>query len=67
MIVKRARDSARTDCIGGSVEEFIARENIKRFEAQLAYCTDGDQRSTLLKLLDEERARLATLRKSKPS
>ena len=41
------------------VQEFIARENIKRFEAQLAACTDPVQRETLMRLLDEAFQQLA--------
>jgi hypothetical protein len=41
------------------VQEFIARENIRRFEAQLAACTDFKQRETLSRLLEAERQRLA--------
>lgn len=41
------------------MQEFIARENIKRFEAQLAECTDPAQRETLTRLLDEAFRELA--------
>ena len=41
------------------VQEFIARENIKRFEAQLAACTDPAQRETLKRLLNEAFQQLA--------
>lgn len=41
------------------VQEFIARENIRRFEAQLAACTDPEQRKTLSRLLETERQHLA--------
>lgn len=44
---------------GVPVQEFIARENIRRFEAQLAHCTDPEQRKTLSRLLEEERQHLA--------
>jgi hypothetical protein len=40
------------------MEEFIARENIKRFEAQLAACTDPEQRETLSRLLEQHRQQL---------
>lgn len=40
------------------MEEFIARENIKRFEAQLAVCKDPRKRETLSGLLAQERQRL---------
>ena len=39
--------------------EFIARENIRRFEEKLAACTDPEQRATITRLLEAERARLA--------
>ena len=41
------------------MQEFIARQNIKRFEAQLAACTEDEQRQTLLRLLEAERRHLA--------
>lgn len=41
------------------MQEFIARENIKRFEAQLAACVDPEQRKTLSRLLEEEKQNLA--------
>lgn len=41
------------------MQEFIARENIRRFEAQLAACSDPKQRETLLRLLETERQHLA--------
>ena len=41
------------------MQEFIARENIKRFEAQLAACTDPEQRKTLSRLLEAEHEQLA--------
>jgi hypothetical protein len=41
------------------VQEFIARENIRRFEAQLAECTNPEQRETLSRLLEDARAELA--------
>ena len=40
------------------MQEFIARENIRRFEAQLAACSDAKQRETLSRLLETERQRL---------
>lgn len=43
------------------MQEFIARENIKRFEAQLADCTDEDQRQVILRLLGDEQRRLAEI------
>lgn len=39
--------------------EFIALENIRRFHAQLDTCTDPEQRTTLLNLLQLEREHLA--------
>jgi hypothetical protein len=47
--------------LGGSVEKFIARENIRRFEEQLAACADEADRAVLLKLLETERRRLHEL------
>ena len=41
------------------MHEFIARENVRRFEKQLADCTDPQQRQVLLQLLEAERQRLA--------
>lgn len=47
------------------MEEFVARENIKRFEAQLANCTDPEQRDILSRLLEEARHRLSEAAESK--
>ena len=41
------------------MQEFIARENIRRFEAQLAECRDPEQQQTLTRLLEAERQQLA--------
>ena len=41
------------------MQEFIARENIRRFEAQLAASTEPEQRKTLSSLLEAERRRLS--------
>ena len=41
------------------MEAFVARENIKRFEAQLAICTDSQQRETISRLLEQARVQLA--------
>lgn len=51
------------------MEEFIARENIRRFQAQLEACDDLEQRRTLQELLDAELQRLADLqgRKLRPT
>jgi hypothetical protein len=48
------------------VEKFIARENIKRFEAQLAACEDPEQRETLSRLLEQERQRLVEVPANRP-
>lgn len=40
------------------MQEFIARENIRRFQAQLDACTDPEQRNTLSGLLEAERKHL---------
>ena len=42
------------------MREFIARENIRRFETQLAGCTDPNRRETLSRLLKNERQSLAS-------
>jgi len=47
---------------GLPVKEFIARENIRRFETRLAACTDPEQRETLERLLGAERRRLKEAR-----
>ena len=47
------------------MQEFIARENIRRFKAQLADCADPAQRETLTRLLDAERRRLNEVRQQK--
>ena len=49
----------------GPMREFFARENIRRFEAQLAACTDSKQRKILAQLLDAEREQLADAQASK--
>jgi hypothetical protein len=41
------------------MQVFIARENIRRFEAKLSACSDPEQRETLSRLLEAERRRLA--------
>ena len=41
------------------MQEFIARQNIRRFEEQLAGCTEPEQRKTLERLLEAERQSLA--------
>lgn len=43
------------------MEEFIARENIRNFQAQLEGCTDDEQRAMLLKLLQDEKQHLAAI------
>ncbi len=47
------------------MKEFVARENIKRFEAQLVACTDQQQRETLARLLEVERQQLKDARAEK--
>jgi len=49
-----------------SVEDFVARENIRRFKTQLAACQDDQQRLTLVKLLKAEEVRLHALRSAEP-
>ena len=46
------------------MEEFIARENIKRFKAQLSTSTNAEQKATLLKLLEDEEGRLSAIRQA---
>jgi len=46
------------------MEEYIARENIRRFEAQLLSCADERQKEVLKGLLDQERAHLQRIRQS---
>lgn len=48
------------------VREFIARENIRRFEEQLAACADPKQRKILTNLLESERLRLSQALAEKP-
>ncbi|HEX8937583.1 MAG TPA: hypothetical protein VF776_04875 [Sphingomicrobium sp.] len=43
------------------MEEFIARENIRNFQAQVEVCTDEEQRAMLLKLLQDEELHLAAI------
>jgi hypothetical protein len=38
---------------------FLARENVKRFEAQLTSCTDPKQRETVTRLLEQALRELA--------
>ena len=40
------------------MEAFVARENIKRFKAQLRSTEDEEQKATLRKLLEEEELHL---------
>lgn len=47
------------------MEEFIARENIRRFEARLESATDQGQRAEIQALLDAERRRLREIREAK--
>ena len=47
------------------MKEFVARENIKRFEGRLAACTDPAQREILSRLLDAEQQRLKDARAEK--
>lgn len=44
------------------MEEFIARENIRRFEKQLADSNDNDQKAEIQALLDAERRHLHQIR-----
>ena len=47
------------------MEEFIARENIRRFKAQIDECNDEGQRAEMQTLLDAERRRLRGIREAK--
>lgn len=49
----------------GSVQEYIARENIRRFEEKLESCTDPEQRKILERLLADEQGRLKEARVEK--
>jgi hypothetical protein len=40
------------------MNQFIARENIKRFEAQLLECGEGTRRDTICQLLKAEKLSL---------
>ncbi len=44
------------------MEEFVAKENIRRFRAQLEACPDKEKKSVLRELLDAEQRRLTELR-----
>ena len=43
------------------MQEFIARENIKRFEAQLADCDDEEQRQAITRLIAAEQRHLSEI------
>lgn len=43
------------------MSEFIARENIRRFKAQLLVAEEGTRRAMLHRLLDDEEAHLSDL------
>jgi hypothetical protein len=45
-----------------SMQEFVARENIQRFERQIAKTTDEAERTLLLSLLHEENKKLQSAR-----
>ena len=49
------------------MDEFIARENIKRFKSQLRASADEAQQGTLRKLLRDEENHLAALRSEDPA
>jgi len=44
------------------MQEFVARENIKRFEAQLDASTDQKQREVLIELLEGEQPKIDTIK-----
>lgn len=47
------------------MEEFIARENIRRFERQLADSNDDGQKAEIQTLLDAERRHLHQIRQAR--
>ena len=47
---------------GRRVDEFVARENIRRFRAQLEACRDQQKKSVLRELLEAEQGRLSEIR-----
>jgi rubrerythrin len=67
MLVSGLDDESTLGQIDGEtpMREFVARENIKRFEAQIAACTDPAQSKVLTRLLDEEREKLKEIRAEK--
>lgn len=48
------------------MQEFIARENLKLFQSKLAETIDPTERERLLRLIEEESARLGKVTGSKP-
>lgn len=52
--------------MASSEAEFVHRENIRHFEKKLETETDSATRRVLLKLLDEERTKLARVRHRTP-
>ena len=61
--MKASRESLKRKLF--TVQAFIARENIKRFEAQLAACKDPKQRETIAQLLDRAFQQLAEVEAAK--
>ena len=51
---------------GGSVETFIATENIRRFKAMLATEADEQRRQVLLTLLEQEETKLQSIKAVRP-
>lgn len=49
------------------MDDFIARENIRRFEAQLDSSKDEDQKRAIRALLDAERRHLQQIESSQSS
>jgi hypothetical protein len=49
------------------MEEFLARQNVLHYRQMLESAKDDVQRRTLLQLLAEEEAKLATQQKPKPN
>lgn len=50
--------------LGGPMDDFIARENIRRFEAQLQSSADEMQKREIRRLLNAERRHLQQIEQS---
>lgn len=47
------------------MQQFVARENIRRLQVQLETCTDQEQRAVLNELLKEELGKLEGIKTSR--